>query len=94
MHVAACSRTNHKANRTSSAQGRDAHAALHAGLQSLRRNLSTTEHHEGIDRLKRNTLAAVWSRDQQRAAPTPYMSAMIPDVEGIQIAHSNTAPVI
>ena len=68
----------------------NANAAPHAGVERLCRDLSAAQKDYCVNRLKRDSLTTLRQAHQQRAPAVLHAGAVIPNVHGAQIAHSNT----
>jgi hypothetical protein len=83
-------RPYNESNRAAHTQGGYANAAPDARLQSLGSDLPATQHDDGVDGFKRNTLVSFGRRYQQRPTAMLHVRPMVTDVYSIQVAHSNT----
>ena len=90
VYVAAGGAPYNEPNRAAHTQGGYANAAPDARLQSLGSDLPATQHDDGVDGFKRNTLISFGRRYQQRPTAMLHVRPMVTDVYGIQVAHSNT----
>ena len=69
---------------------RDANAVAHARFERLCRDLSATQKDDRVDCLERDSLTTLRQAHQQRAPAVLHAGAVISNVDGAQVAHSNT----